>query len=176
MVLGFAKLSLLTTEIFCKPRANVLIEEFLVKIKESIEANADADRVWSVVSDLDSEPDFWWGTKSARNISREGNILNREIVQNFGDHVISQKVTFRPKEEIEVQYLKGVTEGTKLLKIEKLSNNRQLVTAAWDIHFHGIYALTTFFVARHVRKGTVDALGRIKQACEIVTDVNIESK
>ena len=146
----------------------------MTKIKESIEVDGDADRVWSVISDLDSEPDFWWGTKSVRNISREGNVLNREIVQNFGDHVISQKVTFRPKEEIEIQYLKGVTEGTKLLKLEKMDDNRQRVTAAWDIHFPGIYALTTFFVARHVRKGTVDALGRIKQACENVTDVKMK--
>lgn len=137
--------------------------------------NADADRVWSVISDLDSEPDFWWGTKSVRNISRDGNVLNREIVQNFGDHVISQKVILKPKEMIEVQYLKGVTEGTKLLKIEKSKDNMQRVTTEWDIHFPGIYALTTFFVARHVRKGTVDALGRIKQACENVTDVKTKS-
>ena len=123
--------------------------------------NTDADRVWSGISDLDSEPVFWWGTKSVKHISRNGNILNREIVQNFGDHVISQKVTLRPKEEIEIQYLRGVTEGTKVLKLEKLDVNRQRVTAEWDIHFPGIYWLTTFFVARHVRKGTVDALRRI---------------
>ncbi len=145
------------------------------KIKESIEVDADVDRVWSVVSDLDKEPDFWWGTKEVRNISRDGNVLNREIVQNFGNNVISQRVIFRPKEEIEINYLKGVTEGTKFLRLEKLRDNRQRITATWDIRFPGIYGLISFFIARHVKKGTVEALGRIKQACESVTDVKTKS-
>ena len=146
------------------------------KVKESIEIDADVDRVWSVVSDLDKEPDFWWGTKEVRNISRDGNVLNREIVQNFGNNVISQKVIFRPMEEIEIQYLKGVTEGTKLLKLEKLNDDRQRITATWDIHFPGIYALISFFVTRHVKKGTIDALGRIKHDCENVTDVKTKAQ
>lgn len=141
------------------------------KFNESIEVNASVDKVWMVISDVDNEPDYWWGTKEVRNISREGNVLNRDIVQNFGNHVISQRVIFRPKQEIETQYLKGVTEGTKLLKLEKLRDNRQRLTATWDIHFPGIYALMTFFVSRHVKKGTIDALGRVKNACETVSDV-----
>lgn len=149
--------------------------KFLPKIKESIEVDADVDRVWSVISDLDNEPEFWWGTKEVRNISKDGNVVNRKIVQNFGNNEISQRVIFRPKEEIEIQYLKGVTEGTKLLKLEKIDDDRQRVTASWDIHFPGIYGLISFFVTRHVRKGTVDALGRIKHACENVTDVRTKS-
>lgn len=145
------------------------------KINESIEVDADVDRVWSVVSDLDKEPDFWWGTKEVRNISRDGNVLNRAIVQNFGNKMISQRVIFRPKEEIEIRYLKGVTEGTKLLKLEKLRDDRQRITATWDIHFSGVYGLISFFLARHVKNGTFDALGRIKQACESVTDAKTET-
>lgn len=132
--------------------------------------NADTDRVWSVISDLDSEPDYWWGTKEVKNISRAGNVLDREIVQNFRNHAISQRVTLTPKEAIEIKYLKGMTEGSKILKLEKLGDDRQRLTATWNIHFSGIYAVISFFIARHVRKGTVDALARIKQTCENATD------
>lgn len=146
------------------------------KVKESTEINADVNMVWSVISDLDKEPEYWWGTKEVKNISKDGSVLNREIVQNFGNNVISQKVIFRPKEEIEIQYLKGVTVGTKLLSLEKLNDDIQRVTVTWDIHFPGIYALISFFVARHVKKGTIEALCRIKHACENVTDVKAKTQ
>ncbi len=34
------------------------------KIEGSIEIKATKERVWEVISDLDHEPDYWWGTKA----------------------------------------------------------------------------------------------------------------
>jgi hypothetical protein len=138
----------------------------LPKIAGSIEIRATKDRVWEIISDLDHEPDYWWGTKEVRNISKEGITIDREITQNFRNHKITQKVILRPKEEIETRYLKGLTEGVKLLKLETVGDNTQKVTAAWDVHFPGIYILLTYFIARHMRRGTTDALDRIKKASE----------
>lgn len=140
----------------------------LAKIADSIEIKASKDRVWDVISDLDHEPDYWWGTKDVRNISKEGNTIDREITQNFRNHKILQKVMLRPKDEIETRYLKGLTEGVKLLKLETVGENTQKVTATWDVHFPGIYVLLGFFIGRHMRKGTTDALDRIKKASEKV--------
>ena len=120
------------------------------RIEDSIEINASRDKVWEIISDLDHEPDYWWGTKEVKNISRDGNVLNREIIQNFKNHKISQKVILRPKDEIETRYLKGLTEGVKLLKLESVGESKQKVTAKWDIHFPGIYALMSYFISRHV--------------------------
>ena len=136
------------------------------KIVGSIEINASKDRVWEVISDLDNEADYWWGTKEVRNISKDGNVLNREIIQNFRSHKILQKVILTPKSEIETRYLKGLTEGVRLLKQETISENKQKVTATWDVRFPGIYILLSYFIARHIRKGTFDALARIKEASE----------
>lgn len=136
------------------------------KIVGSIEINASKDRVWEVISDLDNEAEYWWGTKEVRNISKDGNVLNREITQNFRNHKILQKVILTPKSEIETRYLKGLTEGVRFLKQEKIGENKQKVTATWDVRFPGIYILLSYFIARHIRKGTSDALARIKQASE----------
>lgn len=136
------------------------------RIKETIEINASIDRTWEIISDLDGEPTFWWGTKKVENISREGNVIDREIYQNFGNHPILQKVILNPKTEIEIQYLKGVTLGVKRLRLNQINEGTQNLTADWDIHFPGFYWLATPFVARHVRKGTKDALQRIKGASE----------
>ena len=50
----------------------------MATIEASITINASPDKVWEIVSDLDSEPKFWKGTKSIRNISKEGNTVTRD--------------------------------------------------------------------------------------------------
>ena len=136
------------------------------RIFESIEINASRNRVWEIISYLDSEPKFWWGTKSVRNLSREGNLISREIYQNFGDHAIKQRIVVQPKSEIEITYLKGITEGTKDLHLDSLSEDRQRLVVEWNVHFPGVYRVTSPLIARHVRKGTKDALRRIKDVSE----------
>ena len=122
--------------------------------------------MWEIISDLDNESEYWWGTGKNRNISREGNMIKREIYQNFRNHAISQDVFLRPPHEIEIRYLKGLTEGVKFIRLESISKENQKLTAFWDIHFPGIFRLATPFISRHVRKGTNHALQRIKDVSE----------
>jgi hypothetical protein len=133
---------------------------------ESIDINAPLSRVWEIVSDLDNEPEYWWGTREIRNISREGNVVHREIYQNFRKHAILQKVLLTPQKEIEIQYLRGLTEGVKYIRVNSVAEDKQSLVTEWKIHFTGIYFFATPFIARHVRKGTKDALQRIKDVSE----------
>ena len=136
------------------------------KISESIEISAPKSRVWDIISDLDAEPKYWWGTKSVKTLSKSESVVNREIVQNFGNKKISQTVLLKPRDEVEVRYLKGVTEGVKTLKLESIDPGKTKLTAYWDIRFPGVYSLMTPIISGHVRKGTVEALQRIKQVSE----------
>ena len=136
------------------------------KIDHSIEINAPKDSVWEIISDLDNEPEYWYGTREVRNISKDGNIINREIVQNFRGHKILQKVTLHPKDSIEIQYLKGLTEGTKTISIESKDASRQILRVLWDAHFTGIFWLVTPWLKKHTENGTLGALDRIKVAAE----------
>ena len=136
------------------------------RIIESIEINSSRDRLWDVISDLDNEPMYWRGTRSVKNLSREGDVVQREIYQNFGDHPIQQKVILKPKSEIDIQYVKGITEGAKVLRLDSLGENNQKLTVEWNVRFPGIYSLGTPFIAGHVRKGTKEALQRIKGVSE----------
>jgi hypothetical protein len=136
------------------------------RILESVEISASRDRVWEIISDIDHEPDYWWGTRSVKNISRDGNIIVREIYQRFSNRLIQQKVTLRPKTVIEIDYLKGITQGTKHLRLTSRIENSQELVAEWNIRFTGSYRLASPFIARHVRKGTREALQRIKIASE----------
>jgi len=136
------------------------------RILESVEINASQDRVWEIISDIDHEPDYWWGTRSVKNISREGNVIEREIYQRFGNRPIQQKVILHPKTAIEIDYLRGITQGTKRLRLTSESETLQKLVAEWNIRFSGLYLLMSPFIARHVRKGTREALQRIKAASE----------
>ncbi len=141
-------------------------ESCMPKIIEEIEILAPKGRVWKIISDLDNESDFWWGTREVKNLSKEDNTINREIFQNFGNRSILQKVILKPQTEIEIQYVKGITEGVKILRLESLSNNKQKLIAEWNIRFPGFYSLMSSIISRHVRKGTIDALQRIKDVSE----------
>jgi len=47
----------------------------------SRDITASLDSVWDVIADIDREPEFWHGTKSIKNISKTGNIIEREVVE-----------------------------------------------------------------------------------------------
>ena len=49
----------------------------MVLIHASRDIPASLDSVWDVIADIDREPEFWHGTKSIKNISKTGNIIER---------------------------------------------------------------------------------------------------
>ena len=57
----------------------------MVQIQSFVEINAPLEKIWNIVSDLDAEPKFWKGTKEVRNISKQGNVVTREITIAFKD-------------------------------------------------------------------------------------------
>lgn len=136
------------------------------RIIETIEINAPRDRVWEVASDIDNEPLYWKGTKLVKNISNNDDLIEREIYQNFGNHRITQKVILKPKSEIEIRYVHGIIEGVKYLRLGSILEGKEKLTAEWDIQFKGIYRLLSPWISGHVRKGTRDALQRVKDASE----------
>ena len=134
----------------------------MVQIQASIEINASVDKVWDLVSDLDSEPKFWRGTKEVRNISKDGNIITREVTIAFKDSKCMQKVTLYPKEKIHVEFTKGIIQGTKTITLTPLENKTRL-DALWDMKLSGMMGMFTGMVKKHIQSGTEQALESIKQ-------------
>jgi carbon monoxide dehydrogenase subunit G len=134
----------------------------MVKIQASIDIDAPVDKVWNVVSDLDSEPKFWRGTKEVRNISKDGNIITREVTIAFKDSKCMQKVTLYPKEKIQVEFTKGIIEGTKTVTLTPLENKTR-VDALWDMKLTGMMGMFTGMIKKHIQSGTEQALQSIKQ-------------
>ena len=75
----------------------------MAEIHVSVNVDAEIDRIWEVIVDLDNEPKFWKGTKEIRNISSDGNKIKREITIAFRDQKCMQDVTIFPKQKIEAK-------------------------------------------------------------------------
>ena len=134
-------------------------------IETSIEINVPAEKVWDLVSDIDNEPKFWKGTKEVRNISREGEVVNREIVIAFRDQKCQQKVTLYPKEKIVAIFTKGIISGSKTVKLVP-QENQTLLEAKWDIKLTGMMGMFTGMIKKHIRSGSDLALQSIKEELE----------
>jgi len=137
----------------------------VVQIQASTEINAPLEKVWDIVSDLDSEPKFWKGTKEIRNISKEGNVINREVTIAFKDSKCLQTVTIYPKEKIHVQFTKGIINGTKIISVSPQGDKVSL-DAIWDIKLTGMMGMFTGMIKKHIQSGTEQSLQSIKEEAE----------
>jgi len=134
-------------------------------IDTSIGINASVDRVWDIISDLDNEPKFWRGTKETRIISRDGNVVTREITIAFRDSKCMQKITIQPKEKIYAEFTKGIIKGSKTLTL-KPKDGSSLLEANWDVKMSGLAGMFTGMIKKHIRSGTEQALELIKRKAE----------
>ena len=137
----------------------------MATIETSIEINASIDKVWDIISDLDNEPKFWKGTKETRIISRDGNVVTREITIAFRDSKCMQKITIQPKEKIYAEFTKGIIKGSKTLNL-KSKDDSSVLEANWDIKMSGLAGMFTGMIKKHIRSGTEQALESIKQKAE----------
>ncbi len=137
----------------------------MATIDTSVEINASVDRVWDIISDLDSEPKFWKGTKETKIISRDGNVVTREIVIAFRDSKCMQKITLEPKERIHAEFTKGIIKGSKTINL-KSKNDGSLLEANWDVKMSGLAGMFTGMIKKHIRSGTEQAIESIKKQAE----------
>jgi len=137
----------------------------VVLIKTGIHIHSSIEKVWDIISNLDSEPKFWRGTKEIRNISKEGNKIKREVTIAFRDAKCLQEVLLQPKEKIQFNFIDGVIKGTKTIELEPTETGTNLQTI-WDIKLSGMMGIFSGMVKKHIKNGTEQALENIKQEAE----------
>ena len=137
----------------------------MVEIKASVTINTTLDKIWSVISDINNEPEFWKGTKSIRNISQDGNTTKREITIAFRDKKCLQDVRLYPKEKIEAIFTKGIISGRKTVTLQQTDNGCE-IEAVWDIKLSGMMGMFSGMIKKHIQSGTAQALAEIKRVVE----------
>ena len=78
----------------------------MVIVQVAREMLAPLDKVWDIVSDIDNEPLYWRGTKCIKNISKIGNVVEREVVIAFRESKCKETVVLNPKKNGQSKYNK----------------------------------------------------------------------
>lgn len=128
--------------------------------------HAPASEVWKVLSDIDREPEFWHGIKSIKNISKSGNIVEREVVIAFKNSVCKETVTILPMKSITTDITEGPLKGKKVVVINPDGDKASVVDVEWDIRLSGFMGIFSKMVKKHILEGTNDALNRISKEVE----------
>jgi ribosome-associated toxin RatA of RatAB toxin-antitoxin module len=136
----------------------------MVDIHSSKDIEASQEKVWDIVSDVDREPEFWHGTKSIKNIKKDGNVIEREVVIAFRNSVCKEVVTLDLKRTVNIKITDGPMKGTKNITINAITDNKTRVDVHWDIKIKGFFRLFTRMIKKHISEGTEDALQRISKA------------
>ena len=128
--------------------------------------HAPVSEVWKVISDIDREPEFWHGIKSIKNISKSGNIVEREVVIAFKNSVCKEIVTIVPMKSITTVITEGPLKGKKVVVINRDEEKVSVVDVEWDIRLSGFMGIFSKMVKKHILEGTNDALNRISKEVE----------
>jgi len=133
----------------------------MVLIHASRDIPASLDSVWNVIVDIDREPEFWHGTKSIRNISKQGNTIEREVEIAFRNSVCREIVELHAKTSVNVKIIEGPIKGKKTITIKAIENNITRINVDWNIRVSGLFGIFTGMIKKHILKGTEEALERI---------------
>lgn len=128
--------------------------------------NSSDELIWSIISDIDKDPDFWHGIRALKNIKREGNTTERETIIAFRNSKCLELVTLIPPKQITIVIREGPIVGTKIINVTKIDTEKCEIRVDWDIHMKGLMSLFTFFIKKHILKGTDEALERIAKKVE----------
>ena len=133
-----------------------------MSIMISREIPASLDKVWSIISDIDNEPRYWHGTKSVKNINKDGNTVEREIVIAFRESKCRELVVLDPKKSVKANIIDGIMRGTeKNIIVNSNGTNRTKIDVVWNLRISGFKKMFAMMIKEHIKKGTEDALTRI---------------
>ena len=130
----------------------------MVLIHASRDIPASLDSVWNVIADIDREPEFWHGTKSIRNISKQGNVVEREVVLAFRNSICREIVELDAKNSVNIKIIKGPIKGKKAIVLTTIENNTTRINVEWNIKLSGLFGIFTWMIKKHILKGTEEAL------------------
>lgn len=139
----------------------------MAEIKIKLQINAPTEKVWNVISNIDEDPKFWKGTTAIRNLSKDDNVITREVTIGKVDRCL-QTVTLFPKEGINIRWTKGTITGTKDLILIPMGNATQL-EAVLKYRLSGMATFLPGKITKDLQREADEAVNLIKEKVEGIT-------
>jgi carbon monoxide dehydrogenase subunit G len=139
-------------------------------INASREIFAPLDRVWKIISNVDGEPRYWRDLTGVYNISKNRNVIEREVTVGLRDLKGRQTLVLYPKKSIELTLSEGPMIGTRIITLIPSSDNEKTTTrvsVSWDVKLSdNIPLLFRGIVRERIAEATEEALDRIARAVQ----------
>jgi hypothetical protein len=97
--------------------------EEIENINASTLVPAPIDKVWSIVADVDKDPQYWSVYKEIKNVNTtSSNVTERNVTLNINNDKAHQIITLDPKDSILLNQTEGPITGTRTMTLS-VSNN-----------------------------------------------------
>ena len=139
--------------------------QIMVSVRVEREIPASLDTVWNIISDIDNDPQYWFGTKSVKTLNNNGDIIERETVLAFKESTCREIVVLDPKKSVKINIIDGVMKGTeKAITLNSNEANKTKIDVVWNLRLSGFKRVFELMLKKHIKEGTQDALTRIANA------------
>lgn len=126
--------------------------------------NASPDNVWKIVSEINHDPKFWKGIMKLRNISKNGNVFDREVILKNNEKCY-QKIILFPMDGIHTRWMHGVISGIKDIMIIPIGK-QTLLQIEMNYKIKGIGSLFSKRVSEELLNEAELAMQLIKEEVE----------
>ncbi len=93
----------------------------IISINVNQVVDAPLDKVWDIVSDVDNDSKYYNGINDIKNISKEGDMIEREVKVGFMKHNALQTIVLNPKRSVEeLTMTKGPIQGTRITMLSQV--------------------------------------------------------
>ena len=131
-----------------------------MKFIERREFTVDPNEVWGRLSNIQTIPKYWHGTREF-TATTSGGRITADIVFAFGGKGKAEVIVDNQGMTLTFDYLNGPFKGTQKVVVKE-----NAIEAEWDVTFKGAYKVLGPWNASHFRSGTKHALTRL---CEGLT-------
>jgi hypothetical protein len=140
-------------------------------INASKEFSAPLDRVWDIISNMDDEPRYWQGLNAVYNVSKKGNVIEREVTGGLRDLKGRQTVVLYPKKSIGLTLTEGPMIGTRIITLIPSKSDNETITTrvnvSWDIKLSdNVPLLFRGIVRERIAEATEEVIDRIARAVQ----------
>jgi hypothetical protein len=126
-----------------------------MRFTERREFSGDSAAIWARVSNLQTIPIYWHGTKVFK-VTQDGDKIKADVVFAFGGKGKVEASVDEKGRTLVIEYLEGPFKGTQTVAVTDGA-----LQADWDVAFKGTFKVLGPWNTSHFRSGTRHALERI---------------
>ena len=127
---------------------------------------APLDKVWDVVSDVDNDPKYFEQYRDIRNISKEGNKIEREVTVGFQNDKARQTIVLNPRKSVELTITHGPIQGTRITTLSQIDVGRTRIDISWNFTPSDVPSIDHGMIKSEMTRLTKKALQKIADELE----------